>query len=74
MKMKLPNLVDFSLSLLLMNTIFTFLELKMLELQLDLNNDKFQRVNTIEDAQNKIKEYQHYGLTKFYISNKFCLF
>lgn len=42
----------------------------MLELQLDLTSDKFNRVNSTEDAQNRIKEYQHYGLTKFYISNK----
>lgn len=45
----------------------------MLELQLDLTSDKFNRVNSIEDAQNRIKEYQHYGLTKFYISNKLDL-
>ncbi|RNA07448.1 methyltransferase 13, partial [Brachionus plicatilis] len=54
--------------------VFTKMKIKltnlMLELQLDFNNEKFQRVNSIEEARNRIKEYQHYGLTKFYISNK----
>ncbi|CAF0861776.1 unnamed protein product [Brachionus calyciflorus] len=56
--------------------VFVFTKMKMtlanpiLELKLDLNSEKFLRVNSVEEAQNRIKEYQHYGLTKFYISNK----
>ena len=43
----------------------------MIEIKFDLNDDKFQRVGSIEDARAKIKEFQNYGLIKFCITNKF---
>lgn len=42
----------------------------MIELKLDLNIDKFTRSSSVEDAKAKIKEFQNYGLAKFYITNK----
>lgn len=42
----------------------------IIELKLDLNIDKFIRVNSIDETKTRIKEYQNYGLTKFHISNR----
>ena len=44
--------------------------LKIIELKLEYNLDKFVRVPSINETKIKIKEYQNYGLTKFYITNK----
>ena len=37
---------------------------------MEYNSEKFLRTNTLDETKQKIKEYQNYGLTKFYISNK----
>jgi len=54
--------------------IFTKMKMKLLtpiiELKLEYNLDKFVRVPSINETKIKIKEYQNYGLTKFYITNK----
>lgn len=40
-------------------------------MKLEPDEEKFLRAETLEEAKARIKEYQNYGLTKFYISNKF---
>jgi ubiquinone/menaquinone biosynthesis C-methylase UbiE len=56
--------------------VFTLTKMKMkmkepfIEMRLELNKDTYSRTNSINQAKNDIKEYQNYGLTKFYISNK----
>ncbi len=56
--------------------LFTKMKIKIpssnpiIELKLDLNADKFFRVNSIQETKVKIKEFQNYGLTKFHISNR----
>ncbi len=42
----------------------------IIELKLEYSQEKFTRVDSVDETQSKIKEYQNYGLTKFYISNK----
>lgn len=39
-------------------------------MKLEPDDDKFIRVESIEEAKTNIKEYQNYGLTKFYITNR----
>lgn len=40
-------------------------------MKLEPEDEKFLRVESLEEAKSRIKEYQNYGLTKFYISNKY---
>ena len=42
----------------------------MIEIKFDLNDEKFQRTNGIDETKFKIKEFQNYGLIKFCITNK----
>lgn len=39
-------------------------------MKLDLHTEAFSRTNSLDKAKLDIKEYQNYGLTKFYISNR----
>lgn len=41
-------------------------------MKLEPEDDKFMRVNSIDEAKSRIKEYQNYGLTKFHISNRYA--
>jgi hypothetical protein len=40
---------------------------------MDLNMDKFLKSTGVDDAKKRIKEYQNYGLTKYFITNKYEL-
>lgn len=33
--------------------------------------DKFLKSNCVDDVKRRVKEYQNYGLTKYYITNKY---
>ncbi len=38
---------------------------------MDLNMDKFLKSTGVDDAKKRVKEYQNYGLTKYFITNKY---
>lgn len=42
----------------------------MIEIKFETNDEKFQRLTSIDETSLKIKEFQNYGLTKYFIANK----
>jgi hypothetical protein len=43
----------------------------IIELKLEIEAENFTRIPSVDEAKAKIKELQNYGLTKFYITNKY---
>jgi hypothetical protein len=43
----------------------------IIELKLEIEAENFIRIQSVDETKAKIKELQNYGLTKFYITNKY---
>ena len=43
----------------------------IIELKLEIEAENFNRIPSVDETKAKIKELQNYGLTKFYITNKY---